>query len=289
MTITPMNPDQLSKQIQECWNAIQGATLEEMPDSERHERILGFIGPAIEDLKAAKLLFADGLYASSVYHLQQATEKMTKAFLVNTNFLTAREIRDISHDSLRGYIKFLEKCSALTTVFAKNFPRLRANLKEIKELDKNMIIIANIEYKDIVQLLEAYDSFRKLIIDALKEKVPGILDSSDLPRTLKAAIGTAIPTLAIKEADITNRLDEYRSNPEVILEMWRIQLRIGFLYLMSSILFPHESFARYSHSEKGPLPLRPEDYTLDLGIVRAVPEIAIRLQPTFDDLAKYLG
>lgn len=53
----------------------------------------------------------------------------------------------------------------------------------------------------------------------------------------------------------------------------------SMLYIFAGFTFPHEQFTRYPDSK-----LKPFDYTMDLGIVQATPEIISHLKRIFDKI-----
>jgi hypothetical protein len=72
----------------------------------RHDKASKFIQAAAEDIRAADLLYQGTLYRPAIYHLQQATEKTVKAYLLAQSTLDVRRLR--THNSVLLFADFLE-------------------------------------------------------------------------------------------------------------------------------------------------------------------------------------
>lgn len=283
-----VDAEKLSRQVIDYWRAFESIPKADMGEGERRERINGFIVPALSDISASRSMYRDQNYAPAVYHLQQATEKMSKAFLLRSGLMSAKEVVGMSHDSLKGWIRLLGKASDVVAVFARNNPKVNTDLRDINDLDRNKATIAKLGYLDIVNLLRIYDNFARQCLSRLERELPGLLRSPEFPEMVRRAVSGIYPLERCEEADVLSKLREYERDPERLLLDNKVKLDIGQLYIVSSVLYPHESFARYSHSDKGELELKPTDYTMDLGIVRALPDILPRVEAIYHDISVLL-
>jgi hypothetical protein len=59
------------------------------------------------------------------------------------------------------------------------------------------------------------------------------------------------------------------------------EMLIALLYAISMVTFPHEKFSRYPDGK-----IKPMDYTQDLGIVKATPELIEYLEKIHEYLQK---
>lgn len=283
-----VDSEKLSRQVIDYWRAFESIPKADMGEGERRERINGFIIPALSDISASRSLYRDKNYAPAVYHLQQATEKMSKAFLLRSGLMSAKEVVGMSHDSLKGWIRLLGKASDVVAVFAKNNSKVNTDLKDFNDLARNKVKIAKLSYLDIVNLLRIYDNFAQQYLSKLERELPGLLRSPEFPEIVRRAVNGIYLSERCEEAGVLSKLREYERDPERLLLDNQVNLDIGYLYIVSSLLYPHESFTRYSHSGNSELELKPTDYTMDLGIVRALPDILQRVEAVYRVLSVVL-
>ncbi len=71
---------------------------------------LSFYKTAKADLRIAKLLHDNSEFPNSIYHFQQAVEKLSKAFGLKNNFIESKNIESkISHRSEKVFTKHIAK------------------------------------------------------------------------------------------------------------------------------------------------------------------------------------
>ena len=212
-----------------------------------------FILNAEKDLESCKILYHETIYSLAVYHLQQAIEKTTKAWVLYLGVIIEGQLKEIGHKTPRAFLELLENspigemARGLVKIsnakVTTDTTRVR-NLVESKGLE-----IARMDYKSIRMLLDVL--YR---IEKQKGK------TSKLYKTI-------LKTLNV--------------DPE---ELFDIPIVFTSLYLVSGITFPHYEFTRYPG-----LAVEASEYTKDLGIVKALPELMTITKKCIDTVAKFIS
>ena len=69
-------------------------------DTETHDLGVAFLNEAVSDVRSCKVLRAKKQYAQSAYHLQQASEKAIKGYVLLEGFYKANELKELmTHES----------------------------------------------------------------------------------------------------------------------------------------------------------------------------------------------
>ena len=107
--------------------------------TENIELAIGYLNSSKKDLEASKILFADGIYCLSVYHLQQSVEKITKACGLGCFLLDKKDLRSkkgIHHKTPLAFIKMIEKeyVKPLLGLVEKINPNIKTNTEGLKKL-----------------------------------------------------------------------------------------------------------------------------------------------------------
>lgn len=88
-----INNPQKSKELKEIFEFMRKSA------KENKEAAKEFLLYALEDIKSAKILYKEKIFSNSVYHLQQAIEKMVKSCALGSGIIPSLEDakREIGH------------------------------------------------------------------------------------------------------------------------------------------------------------------------------------------------
>ncbi|MEM3908054.1 MAG: HEPN domain-containing protein, partial [Nitrososphaerota archaeon] len=221
---------------QEFQKMLQNQNLEKQ--KENRDLAMEFLKCAKEDIEATKLLYEERLIPLSVYHLQQAVEKTTKAYALALSIVTIRELREIEHKSPLVFIKLLKKRWVVSYInllkilypqMIKDFDIdevekiIRNKQKELAEIPKNVTISYLTSIKEMRNDLPKIYLQVKKFVDLLKPLTND--QTENLKRALEATFSSGTVTSFIS------------------------------LYLLSVITYPHYIFTRYPDGE-----IKPSDY-----------------------------
>jgi len=220
----------------------------------------GHLRVSRDDLTASKVLHKKRLYSASVYHLQQAVEKATKAFCIGTGLVSAAEAKRIGHDSLQGHFLYADKLSRFLPELGKIESRFNVDIAKIGEVEAKGLEIARLDKNAIDGLLANFDA-----VDKSMDKLLSQLSSWAHSQISSAAKGEAASKRSGGSEDVSRAIEQ------------RLQLSrsIPFLFLASALTFPHEEFTRYPDRE-----IKPWDYGKSMGIVACTPELIRRMDKT---------
>jgi len=228
------------------------------PDPERIALIKGDLRTSILDIRASRLLYKDGLYSLSTYHLQQAAEKATKAYFLFTGFITKQDRRNMSHDLARGQRWLFENASAYVGLIKDIGPEFSFDDSVIKSLEKSenkRIELATTSEHNIRALMDEYDSAKVKYRNLVEQMFIEFFGSGEF-QSATPDVGAFI--------DAANE--------------------ISFLFIASLLTFPHEAFSRYADNEK----LNYNDYTMDMGIVKTTTDLLMRIEKAVIALDKII-
>ena len=240
-----------------------------------------FLKCAKDDLDACELLYKNKKYARSTYFLQQAVEKASKAYVLNIGNFSKKEIRKINHNSPEAFVKLLGKMVRYVDIIHDIYPDMKTDTKDIEQLiidKKKRLELAKANYKSFQVIFKMYDN----IIEAFEiklEDMPLLIDDISLQETLKEGL-----------KDISDNIEDYVDNKDnrEIIESYDVDsikkvildsVDYSMLYILAGFTFPHEQFTRYPDNK-----LKPFDYTMDLGIVQATPELISHLKRIFNKI-----
>ena len=213
-----------------------------------------FIMQAKRDLQVTELLYDKKLYAHATYNLQQAAEKITKAWCLFAGFIEEKELTEVSHKTPRAFLKALKsKIGNLAIQLIKssksNYTIEINMLEEI--INKKTDEISRLKHDDIISMFEAVTNIEHILNNEFYKYV------------------NIISKKAIKE--IVN-----------------IMMAFSWIYILSIITFPHVETTRYPDTKGRKNALNPSDYTLELGIVKATPKILPHLNRSINTLSSLL-
>ena len=240
---------------------------------------------AENDINSAKILYTNKIYPTAIYHLQQSVEKLVKAYMIYYSILNHKNLKSVSHDSPKAFLKLIEKFEpALNPVLsiAEKFHSPNLNIQKISKTDihtfeklinkskkqivkmepdkiKNMIIVAD-EISNILNKQINYDDIKCKMLEFLsnfKAELCDIEDSVEINDKNIEAID--IIETSIEDFEIGSFKDLYSYLPT--------------LYILSVITYPHATFSRYPNEF---------EYTETLGIVQCFYEITTLLDKTIE-------
>jgi len=209
-----------------------------------------YLSIAEDDLKAAHLL-RNASSALTVYHLQQAVEKATKAFCLVAEIATPEELKESSHRTPQPLLSLVGK-----------FPRMMELVKmtsgkDYRRMLKDVNLMANNEPEKLKRLQKGAIEIVLKIFDAVSQSRQ-LLDNKE--DEVKRALASCLPA-------------EYAEVKDLFMaSTWtRYGVASAQCYLLGALTFAHEGSTRYP----GGL-LEPQDYNPNLGIVQAILEITER-------------
>jgi hypothetical protein len=241
-----------------------------------------FLECARMDINASKLLYREKDYSNAVYHLQQATEKLAKAYFMLFPSSSYDEIRAIQHTTPRVFLDFMSKSQAKPLIY-----RLKSLLPSIDFGDLDEIL-------DIVKIIKKPQTqveMARLSNEEIKEflKIPDSISPSKGENGFEVILrnlGTTVEEIeevVQKEAQSENVSAQALTGPSLKKMIndagnYMIGLMYFFLtlYVLAVITFPHERFTRYPDEE-----VKPAEYAKSLGIVTEFEEVVCRLEEVF--------
>ncbi|AAT42665.1 HEPN domain-containing protein [Picrophilus oshimae] len=252
-------------------------TLFSTPDEEDIKNINCFLFAADDDLKASKLLYENKLYANSIYHLQQAIEKMIKAQALKFFPLDYKSITKTSHNSPEIYFRLLKVKPFELMLRAASTIIPNLDVASLDTIDQSIIDLKNDKTKLEIANLPSKAINALLIICSIFIELYGNLDTSeilkgfygdnfkssilDITKNLISDLGMDSELNDVNFEDIFDETIEDTNIAKMIL------ITIP-LYILGIIVYPHEAFTRYPGKLMGP-----ENYNLELGIVQTYPKI----------------
>jgi len=212
-----------------------------------------YLNAARTDLKACRILYGRSMYSLSVYHLQQAMEKSSKAWILYLGVITEDDLkRPIGHRTPRAFLKLLNESDIgkMTRGLIEYLNlRVSTDTSGYRDLvERKYSEITAMDYESIKVLLDILDKIEKAVAEQLKELKP-LLKSFEVP--------------------------------DSILE---VPIAFAYLWLVASITFPHSETTRYPSKNFGP-----SDYTQDLGIVKALPELVKIAEKCVNTISQYIN
>jgi len=214
------------------------------------------------DIKAGMILYEAGEFALSVYHSQQAAEKAMKAFCLGLGALTFEQVSG-THRTPQLILTTIEQWpgSEMSTILSGI-----AN-KDYRRSVKAAAKLVNSDRRGQEQLakLPLRSDKRELNIEVLFKLSDQLMAGNVF--------------LEQKEEEVKKVLA--KCLPEHIDSIMNYSLikygqTAGQCYTLGALTFTHESCTRYPGSW-----LEPHDYTAQLGIVQAVPELMDKISRTF--------
>lgn len=249
--------------------------IKEIPSKDQNQKNLRiakeFIKIAKQDIKDAHLLYHNESFASSIYHLQQAVEKTTKAYGVAFFTLSEKDLQKIKHKTPKAFVMLLKKryITPYIKLMKSFYPDLiEGNAQELEKLiNSKSLEIAKFDKNQIEKILELGSQFKEIsnnkeINDKIKSEISSLLD--------------------LRPSEFQNLFSENVKEKLIKLNISHV---LGFvnLYFLSLITYPHEAYTRYPDG-----PMTPQDYTMETGIVVMSQEICESLQDSIKRFEEHL-
>jgi HEPN domain-containing protein len=199
-----------------------------------------FLETAETDRKDCVTLYRKKSYSNATFHLQQAVEKATKAYWLGNGLLNEKEVR--GHRTPEIFLRAVFEKTGLK-MLAQQLPDESTHeyiqkAFEAIENEEKRLELAKIPFNNIRKSISYMESNRKLNKEMLR----------DLEHKFSSMPGYQLSSISL--------LSTIQSVSSLVT-----------LYILAVYTFPHEAYSRYPDG-----PLKPSDYTKDLGIVRAIPD-----------------
>jgi HEPN domain-containing protein len=242
-----------------------------------------FIKCAKEDLESCKLLYANKKYAHSTYFLQQAAEKTTKGFVLYFGKFTKNDMYTIRHNSVKAFIMLLDRMENLTFSMKSLYPSIKTDssyLKKILKDSKKRVELAKSNYEIFKLMFKFQNNCHKKLKNSL-EDIHTLLAPYDISKTLQKSLkDLSLDEMneEIKNQDSSEILKKH-FNKENTLNFLNRAIYFALLYLIAAYTFPHADFTRYPDRD-----IKPWEYTQEMGIVKATPELILQLKKIIKNL-----
>jgi hypothetical protein len=257
---------------QEITQALTGTSQKQRTESTDLARDL--LECSKKDIQAAQLLYEGQVLPLSIYHLQQAVEKATKAYALAFCVITKDELTTINHRSPMAYIRMLRKSWVRKFIVALKmlYPDVNTNVREAKK-----VLVSNNTEQELAKLPE---SVIRTLLD-LNEKIRVILTSDETRNQIYTQIEIALNSLEslLPDANTEETIGFLRTNFRFDLACF-----FGSLFILSVVTYPHWMFTRYPDKQ-----LKPSDYSSDLGVVRCMGGILAQVQHAIHALEEELS
>lgn len=273
-TLNQGNVDQM-KVLLELGQEISAAltSLSEEQKKETMELARGFLECSRQDIQTTRLLYERQVFPLSVYHLQQAIEKATKAYALAFFAISKEDLISIGHKSPMAFIRMLKKSwvNKFIVVLKMFYPDAKTNVSEAEK-----IINLKKTQKELAKLPE---SVIQNFLD-LDEKIRDALTSDKTQNQINSQIEILLRSLKglLPGVNTEEIMKSFRTNFS-----FDIACSFGGLYILSVVTYPHWEFTRYPDKE-----IKPSDYSSDLGIVQCVDGILAQVENTIQVLEKAL-
>jgi len=157
-----------------------------LPLTDGKDKIVGeWFSASATDLKCAKILYDNKLFASCLYHLQQSNEKLTKALLQSIGIMTPkRAAKDWRVKSILGFLP-----KEPSSYRHRTLPSLLSDLEKIApSLAELMTLPSKSLYgSKVAEFNKTIRTSRKRI-QKLKKNPPGLIETTEqLEREIKTA------------------------------------------------------------------------------------------------------
>lgn len=232
------------------------------------------LSTARQDLEASRNLLDKEIYNQSVFHLQQAVEKTTKALGLSLFLFDDSDFKGkngIGHITPLAFIKMLERkwVNPYLKIIQSIYPSLKipdtTHFKKLVRKDK-----AELARLDDVQLEKILQTGRK-IKRAIKSK------------KINQKIYTKMDELFKELYPLLESHPELSDVPKRFRHYLSLDLFENFidLYLLSIITYPHFDYTRYPDLE-----IKPNEYE-DLGITIVSPKIFGLVESSINQITRY--
>jgi len=243
----------------------------EKQKSDSMELARGFLECSKQDIQATRLLYERRIFPLSVYHLQQAIEKATKAYALAFFVISKEDLTEIGHKSPMAFIKMLKKrwVGKFIVVLKMLYPDAKTNVSEAEKVMKLK--------KTQKELAKLPESVIQNFLD-LNEKIRVALTSDKTQNQINSQIEILLHSLEGLLPDMNTKeiMKSLRTNFS-----FDIACFFGGLFILSVVTYPHWEFTRYPDKE-----IKPSDYSSGLGVVQCVDGILTQVENAIQALEK---
>lgn len=222
-------------------------------EPELRKLALDFLRESEIDMCSCEILYRNNVYPHATYHFQQAVEKASKGYMWGFGFL-GRDDRIRFHESPKLFLMILEKMDLFAWLESLPETRIGSLMLKAKRILTNPENpgIARWSYEEISEHLSSIDSSTNNIRVMVEE----VFDC------VSARLNIKSENIEKGKATLTRAL-----------------LSAVVLCLLSIIMLPHEAYTRYPDRN-----VKPDEYTSELGVVKAIPKMMKYLQPEVEGL-----
>lgn len=222
---------------------------------------------AKEDLSVSINIYERGQYPLSIYHLQQAFEKLIKSYYIYLRKIHVSEIR--GHYIVHKIIQ-MEQKKGLISNFVKVVEEINGESVDVSNIEENIdrfqkddaVFKGNVIRKlDKLQMQTLFSQMDKLEESFLKdEKIDGIetyLKNDDAINHLRKMIERK---RRVRQSDILAQIDS-----NIITTHIQQKMNLTRLLFAGVLIMPHHNTTRYPPDEEGHMGF--SDYDEELGVV----------------------
>jgi HEPN domain-containing protein len=266
------NIEKVTDSLGELWQEFQKMLQNKNTEKQKENSDLatGFLNCAKDDVEATKLLYEKRLFSLSVYHLQQAVEKTTKACALLLSIVSKEELIEIKHKSPLTFIKFLKKSWAIKYIDLIKMlnPEIKTNVDDVEKIiNEKQDELARMSKTVIRSFLTSIEKIRVILQTQMYPRIVIFLAFFDLLKPL-----------------LRERTENFKKSFDEIFRSGMVTSFIS-LYLLSVITYPHYAFTRYPDGG-----IKPSDYYSGrLEIVECVNDILSEVEICINALEQDYG
>ena len=257
--------------------------------------ILELLDYAKQDIDSCKVLYNSKIYSQSTYHLQQAVEKITKAYGLYLGVIRKKDLQlTIGHSPPQMFLMLVQKKWIKEFIEEINKYRKEKLPTDISILNKivrrDVVEPAKISKEQIMAFLDALDKIEASQIPEkeLSDLVNMILARIDMDEIIsRYKENKSLDEFEKKLISIASKIDLKNVNLGDVLQL---AYYFATLYLFSTITFKHLQlqFVRYPKITKDDKTIKIQDYKPGLGIVDMTLPIVEKLESSLKFLEKIL-
>jgi len=197
---------------------------------------------AKSNIRSCQILYEHGQYAESIFLLEQAAEKADKALLLSAGLFNKKDLTSVGHDASKTSNLVLERGASLID-FTSVFDPRPDNPDAVTTRGKSAVEVARSSRTSIMETVAESEKYAREYFANLDDWL------HEENKTGRIA------------GEIGRRLESADLLIEAIVSY-------GKCVMITHFTSPHAVSARY------PVKMGPKDYTADLGIVAATPDLA---------------
>jgi hypothetical protein len=202
--------------------------------------------------------------------------------VLNIGNFSKKEIKKISHNSPDAFVRLLEKMVPFVDIIHEMYPGMKTDTSDIKELfndDKKLLELAKVSSESFQVIFKMHNNIIKEFENKL-EDIPSLIGDVSLQDTLKIGLQDLSDDISsIVDGKNNEEIIDQCCDTESIKRLMLDSVDYSMLYILAGFTFSHWKYTRYPDDK-----LKPFDYTMDIGIVKATPEIIVHLKRIFDKI-----